>query len=62
MVVNDERPISLTNYFVDGEPGAAIKSTTTSGRVNTPPQEPTANGFPAMSMPKPEKNAKKNWQ
>ena len=42
MVVNDERPISLTNYFVDGEPGAAIKSTTTSGRVNTPPETPTA--------------------
>ena len=45
MVVNDERPISLTNYFVDGEPGAAIKSTTTSGRVNTPPETPTATKY-----------------
>ena len=49
MVVNDKRPISLTNYFVDGEPGAAIKSTTTSGSANMPPDTPTANASPEAS-------------
>ena len=45
MVVNDERPIFLTNYFLNVELGAAIKSTTTSGRVNTPSETPTATKY-----------------